>query len=57
MWCCKCNKELSECTCADLEERLKRLSKSPYLHPQLTSRVHIDREQKKNRPEVKPQEN
>jgi len=23
MWCCKCQKELSECTCADLQERLR----------------------------------
>ena len=22
MWCMKCNKHLSECTCPDLEERL-----------------------------------
>lgn len=24
MWCMKCNKHLSECTCADLEERLDK---------------------------------
>lgn len=24
MWCMKCNKHLSECTCLDLEERLDR---------------------------------
>ncbi|MBA7513304.1 hypothetical protein ES705_05319 [subsurface metagenome] len=24
MWCMKCNKDLSECTCPDLEERLDR---------------------------------
>jgi uncharacterized protein with PIN domain len=31
MWCCKCDKELSECTCPDIKERLASLSKSPYL--------------------------
>ena len=24
MWCCKCDKDLSECTCPDLKERLGR---------------------------------
>jgi hypothetical protein len=26
MWCAKCNHELSECTCPDIEERLRSLS-------------------------------
>ena len=26
MWCCKCQKELSECTCADLQERLSSVA-------------------------------
>jgi len=24
MWCMKCNKHLSQCTCSDLEERLDK---------------------------------
>ena len=28
MWCMKCNKHLSECTCPDLEERLKNAASS-----------------------------
>jgi len=24
MWCCKCNKDLSQCTCPDLKERLDK---------------------------------
>ena len=26
MWCMKCNRDLSECICEDLDERLKSLS-------------------------------
>ena len=29
MWCAKCNKELSECICSDLEERLESLKRNP----------------------------
>jgi hypothetical protein len=32
MWCCQCDKELSQCTCPDLKERLERISKSPYIN-------------------------
>jgi hypothetical protein len=53
----KCEKQLSECTCPDLEERLQRLSESPHLHPQTVARVRIDREQKQNRPDTKPEKN
>lgn len=57
MWCMKCNKPLSKCDCPDLEQRLKDLEKSPYLHPQVVARVRIDREQEKNRPNVNPRQN
>lgn len=50
MWCSKCNKQLHECTCPDLAE-------SPFIHPQAIAKVHIDREQAKNRPEEKPEQN
>jgi len=26
MWCCKCNNDLSNCTCSDLDERLASLA-------------------------------
>lgn len=29
MWCAKCNKDLSNCTCPDLEERLNKLGNCP----------------------------
>lgn len=29
MWCCKCNKDLINCVCPDIEERLKGLLGSP----------------------------
>jgi len=31
MWCSKCQKELSECICDDLEERLAKLRNSEFL--------------------------
>jgi hypothetical protein len=31
MWCCKCNRDLGECVCPDLAERLASLAKSPHL--------------------------
>ena len=30
MWCMKCNKDLSECVCDDLDERLASLNNSPH---------------------------
>ncbi len=30
MWCVKCNHDLSECTCPDIDERLASLAKSPH---------------------------
>lgn len=29
MWCAKCQKEIYECTCEDIEERLRSLSGGP----------------------------
>ena len=29
MWCMKCGKQLFECTCPDIEERLKSLAGTP----------------------------
>lgn len=29
MWCAKCNHELSDCACPDIQERLRSLSRSP----------------------------
>lgn len=31
MWCTRCNKQLHECICPDREERLAKISESPYL--------------------------
>ncbi len=25
MWCCKCNKQLHECTCPDIQDRLAKI--------------------------------
>jgi hypothetical protein len=30
MWCCKCNKDLVDCSCPDIDERLANLRSSPY---------------------------
>ena len=32
MFCMQCHNDLSECTCADLEERLKKIFDCSYLH-------------------------
>lgn len=29
MFCAKCQKDLSECTCPDIEERLARIAQAP----------------------------
>jgi len=31
MFCCKCQKDLSECTCGDIDERLASLNNSKYV--------------------------
>lgn len=31
MYCAKCQKDLSKCTCPDIKERLASLKNSPYL--------------------------
>jgi hypothetical protein len=32
MWCCKCNKELGDCICPDIVQRLESLRSSPFIH-------------------------
>jgi hypothetical protein len=32
MWCGKCQKHLSECTCEDLKERLEELKNCPHIY-------------------------
>jgi hypothetical protein len=39
MWCMVCKKELFECTCPDIEERLEFLSRSPYVAPAAISNL------------------
>jgi hypothetical protein len=29
MWCCRCNKQVHECVCPDIEERLASLAGGP----------------------------
>lgn len=31
MFCTKCQKDLSECTCEDIKERLAKISESPHI--------------------------
>lgn len=31
MWCVKCNRDLSQCICADKKERINALMESPHL--------------------------
>lgn len=56
MWCTKCNRHLSECICPDLEERLEKLRKCPYLHvPSMVEKPLLERNLKKKQP--KPKQN
>ncbi len=32
MWCCKCNNNLSKCTCDDLEERLTSINPGSFMY-------------------------
>lgn len=48
MWCCKCQNELSECTCPDLKERLENISKSPHLFIGKEYRKRLDKQAEKN---------
>jgi hypothetical protein len=33
MWCCKCNKDIVDCVCPDIEERLRNLAENPVVAP------------------------
>lgn len=51
MWCMVCNKELNECTCPDIEERLENLRKCPNLHaPTMVDKPLLERKMKKEQP-------
>lgn len=49
MWCAQCQNELSECTCKDLQERLDRLSKSPFVHIGGEYKQKLDERAKQNK--------
>lgn len=56
----KCNRDLSECICPDLKERLERLRQCPMVDPRTIIEVPLAQrklleEQRKNRPDEKPQ--
>ena len=36
MWCCKCQHDLSECTCPDLMERLNRAAQGNFAYKRCT---------------------
>jgi hypothetical protein len=57
MWCCKCQNDLSECKCPDLQDRLNRLALCEHIHPQLIARARLDHKQAPKREEIKPEEN
>lgn len=47
MYCTKCNKHIIECTCLDIEERLKKLQENPVMSIAATSNL-LDRKIKRN---------
>ena len=56
MWCVKCNHDLSECVCPDLEERLARLREVPEIHaPSVIDKPLLQRKLKKEQPKPKDQ--
>lgn len=51
MWCTKCNRNLLECVCPDLEERLEKLRNCSFLHaPTLIDKPLLERKLKKEQP-------
>lgn len=51
MWCCKCQRDLSECVCPDLKERLERLRGSKFLHtPTIVDKPLLENKLKKEQP-------
>lgn len=62
MFCCQCQRDLSECICPDLEERMNRLRGNPYIHtPSIVDKTlaqrAVNEDRQRNRPDEKPQEN
>jgi hypothetical protein len=58
MWCVKCNKDLSQCDCPDLKERLSRLAQCPSIHiPSMVLKPLVENEARRNRPEEKAEDN
>ena len=56
MWCCKCQKPLSECTCPDLKERLESLRHLPYIHaPLMVDKPLLENKLRKEQPKPKNQ--
>lgn len=48
MYCMKCERDLSQCTCPDLKERLEGLLNSPHLHFSQEARDAYTQQAEKN---------
>jgi hypothetical protein len=56
MWCIKCEKQLSECTCPDLKERLEGLRNMPFIHaPSMVDKPLLENKLRKEQPKPKDQ--
>lgn len=51
MFCMKCQNDLSECTCTDPHERLKRIQESSHVHITPESKKLLDAQAKRNKEE------
>ena len=51
MFCCKCQRDLSECVCPDLKERLEALRNSPFIHqPSCVDKPLLENKMNKEQP-------
>jgi len=59
MWCLRCDKDVVDCTCPDIEERLRAISHGPALKL-AAAQNKLARDEKKRKeadPNYKPEEN
>jgi len=51
MFCCKCHRDLAECICEDLQERLEAISNCPHVFIAPEQMQKYEKQAKKNKDE------
>lgn len=57
MCCIQCNKDVVECECPDMDERMKRLVGSKFLDPRMIVRIIEERKARKANIQIAPEKN